>query len=72
MEPIITTMFCSDYISLEAIAAQLNLPATYLKRLVGCGKLPCIDIGNGRLRFQEESVRTVLKEMEYALLEKEE
>jgi excisionase family DNA binding protein len=50
----------TDYISLECLALQLALPKAYLRRLVDNGKLPYIDIGNGRLRFQEQAVRQAL------------
>lgn len=54
----------SDYLSLEALAVTLSLPQTYLKRLIDSGKLPYIDTGNGRKRFQESAVREALSQME--------
>lgn len=53
----------TDYISLECLALQLALPKAYLKRLVDAGKLPYIDTGNGRLRFQEQAVRQALDKL---------
>ena len=52
-----------DYLSLECLALQLALPKTYLRRLVDSGKLPYIDTGNGRLRFQEQAVRQALDKL---------
>jgi excisionase family DNA binding protein len=54
----------TDYVSLECLALQLALPKTYLKRLADSGKLPYIDTGNGRKRFQEQSVREALSQIE--------
>jgi len=53
-----------DYINLECLALNLSLPKTYLKRLVDSGKLPYIDTGNGRKRFQEKAVREALTRIE--------
>ena len=53
----------TDYISLECLALQLALPKSYLRRLVDTGKLPYIDTGNGRLRFQERAVRQALNKI---------
>lgn len=53
----------TDYISLECLALQLALPKAYLRRLVDAGKLPYIDTGNGRLRFQEQAVRQALDKL---------
>lgn len=54
----------TNYISLECLALQLALSKTYLKRLVDAGKLPYIDTGNGRKRFQESAVRDALHNLE--------
>ena len=53
-----------DYVSLDCLALNLALPKTYLKRLVDTGKLPFIDTGNGRKRFQERAVRAALDKIE--------
>ena len=53
----------TNYISLECLALQLALPKAYLRRLVEAGKLPYIDTGNGRLRFQEQAVRQALDKL---------
>jgi len=46
------------------LALNLSLPKTYLKRLADSGKLPYIDTGNGRKRFQEKAVREALAQIE--------
>lgn len=53
-------MFDNEYITLESVAALLNLPVAYLKRLSDSGQLPFIDIGNGRKRFLEADARNAL------------
>ena len=57
-----------DYISFECLAGTLCLSPAYLKRLVDSGKIPYLDTGNGRKRFQEESVRLVLTKIEQEVL----
>ena len=54
----------TDYISLDCLALTLSLPRAYLKRLVDAGKLPYINAGNGRKRFQEKVVRDALSRIE--------
>ena len=58
----------TDYISLECLALNLALPKSYLKRLVKAGKLPYLDTGNGRKRFQEKAVREELDKIEQTAL----
>lgn len=53
-----------DFISLKCLALNLSLPITYLKRLVAAGKIPYIDTGGGRKRFQEAAVRVALSKLE--------
>ncbi len=57
-----------DYISFECLAATLCLSPQYLKRLIDSGKIPYLDTGNGRKRFQEESVRLALTKIEQEVL----
>jgi len=54
----------TDYINLECLALNLSLPRAFLKQLVDSGKLPYIDTGNGRKRFQEKAVRETLAQIE--------
>ena len=54
----------ADYINLECLALTLCLPKTYMQQLVKDGKIPYLDIGNGRKRFQEEAVRDALSKIE--------
>jgi len=58
----------TDYINLECLALNLSLPQSYLKRLIKAGKLPYIDTGNGRKRFQERAVRAALDKIEQTAL----
>ena len=53
-------MFDNEYITLQSVAALLNLPAAYLKRLADAKQIPFIDTGNGRRRFMEADVRNAL------------
>jgi excisionase family DNA binding protein len=50
----------TDYMTLECLALNLSLPKAYLRRLLREGKLPYIDTGNGRKRFNEAEVRQAL------------
>jgi len=56
-------MFDNEYISLESVAALLNLPVAYLKRLSESGEIPYLLAGN-RKRFQESAVRDALRNIE--------
>lgn len=48
-----------EYISLEALAATLGLPQTFLRRLADQREIPSLNV-NGRLRFDEGEVREAL------------
>ena len=50
------------YVSLEALAAELGLPKSYLKQLSANKVIPCLDV-NGRLRFGSLAVRQALGEL---------
>jgi len=50
----------TDYMTLECLALNLSLPKAYLRRLLREGKLPYIDTGNGRKRFNEVEIREAL------------
>jgi len=52
-------MSATEYISLDALAASLGLPRTYLRRLATEKVIPALDV-SGRLRFDEEAVRSAL------------
>lgn len=52
----------SSYISLEALAAELCLPKTFLRNLANKGDIPKLDV-NGRLRFNPEAVQKALDEL---------
>jgi len=47
------------YISLETLAAALNLPQRYLRDLAKEGMIPGLDV-NGRLRFSLAAVQDAL------------
>lgn len=47
------------YISIEVLAASLNLPQKYLKELSSQGVIPSLCI-NGRLRFNPQTVQQAL------------
>ena len=55
-------MFDDGYITLDSLAARLNLPRSYLQGLVERGNMPFLSV-RGRKRFNEEELRSVLKEM---------
>ena len=48
------------YIPLDALATRLGLPRTYLRNLAKEKLIPCLNV-NGRLRFDEGSVREALR-----------
>jgi len=56
-------MFENEYISLASVSARLNLPETYLRKLVDDKLIPHLNI-NGRMRFQEQAVRDALSDIE--------
>ena len=56
-------MTSGEYVSLEALAAALGLPRAYLRRLADDGHIPSLNV-NGRLRFDESSVRTALHDLQ--------
>jgi excisionase family DNA binding protein len=47
------------YIPVKSVARVLGLPATYLRKLAGEGKIPALTV-NGRLRFNPDAVREAL------------
>jgi len=49
----------TEYLSLEALSARLNLPQNYLRVLTDSSAIPSLDV-NGRLRFSEPDVRDAL------------
>ena len=53
-------MDAHEYISLDALAASLGLPRTYLRRLATEGTIPVLQV-SGRLRFDEKAVREALR-----------
>lgn len=55
-------MQTEQYIPLDALAARLGLPKTYLKRLADENRLPMLSV-NGSRRFLESAVQKVLNEM---------
>ena len=52
----------SEFISLDALAASLGLPRTYLRRLADEGRIPALDV-NGRLRFDQSMVSEALAKL---------
>lgn len=52
-------MFDNEYISLEKVAGQLNLPQRYIRELSKAGKIPHLIVG-GRLRFSLAAVQVAL------------
>ena len=52
----------TGYLSLEALAARLNLPQRYLRDLAADKVIPYLDV-NGRLRFCEPEVREALSNL---------
>ena len=48
--------FPNEYITLSSLVTRLHLPRSYLERLAKEGKIPCLDVGGGRLRFREDDV----------------
>jgi len=56
-------MFENEYISLEKVAGQLNLPQSYIRRQTESGKIPHLLVG-GRLRYQLRAVRAALDKIE--------
>ena len=52
-----------DYLSLETLSLHLCLPKVYLQRLLKEGKLPYLDTGNGRIRFNPEVVQLILDDL---------
>ena len=55
-------MDISEYLPLDALAAALNLPRPYLRRLAREGRIPALNV-NGRLRFDEAQVREALRRL---------
>lgn len=51
-----------EYLPLDALAARLNLPRTYVRRLAREGRIPSLNV-NGRLRFDESAVREALRQL---------
>lgn len=52
--------YLTEYVSLDALAAMLNLPRPYLRHLAQEGRVPSLNV-NGRLRFDERQVREALR-----------
>ena len=52
----------TQYLSLERLAAVLNLPKSYLRKLAKQKQIPFLDV-SGRMRFQEKDVREALTKM---------
>jgi len=52
-------MYASEYLPLDALAATLGLPRSYLRRMAREGSIPALNV-NGRLRFDEAAVREAL------------
>jgi len=50
----------TELLPLDALAARLELPRTYLRRLAETGEIPSLD-ANGRLRFDVEAVGEALR-----------
>ena len=46
----------TTYYSLEAVAAKLNLPQTFIRQLADEKKIPCLNV-RGRLRFNPAAVQ---------------
>jgi len=59
-------MYTSEYLSLDALAAALGLPRSYLRRLTREGSIPALNV-NGRPRFDEADVRTALTRLAQAV-----
>jgi len=55
-------MDIGEYLPLDALAATLNLPRPYLRRLAREGRIPVLHV-NGRLRFDEVQVRGALRRL---------
>ena len=55
-------MNTTAYISLESLAATLQLPQKYLKGLIQVSKIPSLDV-NGRLRFNLKAVHKALDKL---------
>ena len=55
-------MDIGEYLPLDALAATLNLPRPYLRRLVSERRIPVLHV-NGRLRFDEAQVREALRRL---------
>ena len=56
----------TEYLSLEALGAVLDLPQKYLRRLAKEKRIPSLIVGK-RMRFQEQAVRAALSELEQAV-----
>ena len=56
-------MFENEYVSLEKVARQLNLPQGYIRKLTKAGENPYLYVG-GRLRYQVKSVGEALSRIE--------
>jgi excisionase family DNA binding protein len=52
----------STYLSLEALAATLSLPQTYLRKLAEGGNIPFLNV-SGRLRFNPSQVQDALNQL---------
>ena len=52
----------NTYVSLEAVAAELGLPKSYLKQLAANKSIPYLNV-NGRLRFDGPAVRQALHQL---------
>jgi len=57
-----------EYLPLEALAATLGLPGRFLKDLAKRGDIPALNV-NGRLRFDESTVRDALASLATRKLE---
>ena len=56
-------MFENEYISLEKVAGQVNLPQRYIRQQSKAGKIPHLVVG-GRLRYKLKVVRVALEQIE--------
>lgn len=55
-------MFDNEYISLSHLTRKLRLPKLYIQQQAKAGIIPHLNI-NGRMRFQEQTVRQALDKL---------
>ena len=56
-------MSTTAYHTAEALAIRLGLPRRYILSLARQGKIPFLDLGRGRLMFDEDAVRDALRKV---------